>query len=104
MFLLSFLLPFGLAFQLPIVLYLTSKLGLITTQSLVRARKFVILMIVSVAAVLTPPDIVSQIMLSIPMLLLYEVGILVSRTVRQGERRPAPLHSPADFQPSSKMD
>ncbi len=86
-FLLSFLLPFGLAFQLPIVIYLTSKLGLTTTQSLIKARKFVVLIIVSVSAILTPPDIVSQIMLSIPMLFLYEVGILVSRMVRKEDSK-----------------
>ena len=85
-FLFGFLLPFGVAFMLPVFIYITTKVGLTTPEMLVRKRKFVVLGIFVLAAILTPPDVVSQIMLGIPMLLLYEAGILVSRMVRKTER------------------
>ncbi len=85
-FLFGFLLPFGVAFMLPVFIYITTRIGLTTPEMLARKRKFVILGIFILAAILTPPDVVSQIMLGIPMLLLYEVGILVSRMVKRRER------------------
>lgn len=65
---------------------MTTRMGWTTAKSLASKRKFVILAIVTVAAVLTPPDVVSQVMLSVPMLLLYEVSILVARFVKPRER------------------
>lgn len=85
-FLFGFLLPFGVAFMLPMFIYITTKTGLTTPQMLVSKRKFVILGIFVVAAILTPPDVVSQVLLGVPLLLLYEVGILVSRMVKKTER------------------
>jgi sec-independent protein translocase protein TatC len=85
-FLFGFLLPFGIAFMLPVFIYITTKIGLTTPEMLASKRKFVILGIFIMAAILTPPDVVSQVMLGIPMLVLYEIGILVSRVVRRGQR------------------
>lgn len=85
-FLFGFLLPFGVAFMLPVFIYITTRIGLTTPEMLASKRKFVILAIFIMAAILTPPDVVSQVMLGIPMLLLYEVGILVSRLVKKKER------------------
>lgn len=85
-FLFGFLLPFGVAFMLPVFIYITTRMGLTTPEMLASKRKFVILGIFVMAAILTPPDVVSQVMLGIPMLLLYEVGILVSRLVKKKER------------------
>lgn len=85
-FLFGFLLPFGVAFMLPVFIYITTKVGLTTPQMLASKRKFVILGIFVFAAILTPPDVVSQVLLGVPMLLLYEVGILVSRMVKRTER------------------
>ena len=82
-FLFGFLLPFGVAFMLPVFIYITTRIGLTTPQMLVSKRKYVILAIFVLAAILTPPDVVSQVMLGVPMLLLYEVGILVSRLVKK---------------------
>ena len=82
-FLFGFLLPFGIAFMLPVFIYITTRIGLTTPEMLVSKRKYVILGIFIMAAILTPPDVVSQVLLGIPMLLLYEVGILVSRLVRK---------------------
>ena len=87
-FLFGFLLPFGVAFMLPVFIYVTTKLGLTTPEMLASKRKFVILGIFVMAAILTPPDVVSQVLLGIPMLLLYEVGIIVARTVKRTQRDP----------------
>ena len=85
-FLFGFLLPFGIAFMLPVFIYITTRIGLTTPELLASKRKYVILGIFVMAAILTPPDVVSQILLGVPMLALYEVGILVSRLVKRQER------------------
>ena len=82
-FVLSFVLPFGLMFDLPIVMYLLARKGLIHYQSAAKSRKFVLLGIAVAAAILTPPDVVSQIMLMIPMILLFELSLQVIRFVQQ---------------------
>ena len=81
-FLFGFVLPFGLAFELPVALYITTKMGLTDYKMLASKRKFVILAVVVIAAFLTPPDVVSQIMLSIPILILFEVSLLICKVVR----------------------
>lgn len=86
-FLMGFLLPFGLTFQLPVVIYLTTRVGLTTVEMLTSKRKYVILAVAIIAAILTPPDVVSQILLALPMLLLYEVGVLIARVVKPGVGR-----------------
>lgn len=81
-FLFGFVLPFGLAFELPVALYITTKMGLTNYEMLASKRKFVILAVVVVAAFLTPPDVVSQIMLSIPILILFEISLLICKVVK----------------------
>ena len=85
-FLFGFVLPFGLAFELPVALYITTKMGLTNYEMLASKRKFVILATVIVAAFLTPPDVVSQIMLSIPILLLFEISLLICKVVKPGSQ------------------
>lgn len=85
-FLFGFVVPFGLAFELPVALYITTKIGLTNHKMLASKRKFVILGIVIVAAFLTPPDVVSQIMLSVPILLLFEISLLICRFVKPKEQ------------------
>ena len=82
-FLFGFILPFGAAFQLPVFLYITTKIGWTNYQMLASKRKYVILGVFTLAAILTPPDVVSQIALGLPMLLLYEAGVQISRFVKQ---------------------
>lgn len=72
---------FGLCFQMPVVLTLLGKAGLITAQTLANKRKYVIIGVFVVAAFLTPPDVISQIGLAIPMLALYELSIVLVRVV-----------------------
>ncbi len=71
----TLLLSFGLCFQLPVVLSLAGLAGLVSSQQLRAGRKYAIVGIVAVAAFVTPPDPISQIMLSVPIILLYEVAI-----------------------------
>ena len=85
-FLFGFVVPFGLAFELPVALYITTKIGLTNHKMLASKRKFVILGIVIVAAFLTPPDVVSQIMLSVPILLLFEISLLICKVVKPKEK------------------
>jgi sec-independent protein translocase protein TatC len=73
----------GLFFELPIIVYFLTKLGLVTPVFLRKYRKYGIVIILIVAAIVTPPDIVSQIIVSIPMLLIYEVSIFISAIVEK---------------------
>ena len=70
---------FGVAFQLPLVLILLNRIGVLSKQTAVKSRKYVIVCIFIAAAVLTPPDIVSQILLALPMWLLFEISLLFMR-------------------------
>lgn len=83
-FIFSFHLGFGLVFQLPLTTWALGKIGLLSTHFLRRSRKFALLIILVLAALITPPDIVSQVIIVGPLLLLYEIGILM---VWIGERR-----------------
>lgn len=73
----------GLLFLLPVVSYLLTKIGIITSSFLKKYRKHSIVGILILAAIITPPDLISQVIVGIPILLLYEVGILVSRRVEK---------------------
>ncbi len=74
-FVLSLLLSFGLVFELPLLISLLSILGLIKTETLKKYRKVVIIVIFTLSAVLTPPDVLSQVLMGVPMLGLFELGI-----------------------------
>ena len=67
---------FGIAFQLPLVLIVLNRIGVLSKQTAIKCRKYVIVCIFIAAAVLTPPDIVSQILLAVPMWLLFEISLL----------------------------
>ena len=77
-FVLVMFLAFGLAFELPVALVILSLLGWVTPAQLREARGYAVVGIFIIAAIVTPPDVVSQLMLAIPMVLLYEAGILAS--------------------------
>ena len=85
-FLFAFIVPFGVAFQLPVFLYLTTRVGWTNYEMLASKRKYVILGIFVLAAILTPPDVVSQVALGVPMVLLYEIGIQVCRFTKPRAR------------------
>ncbi|RJP71081.1 MAG: twin-arginine translocase subunit TatC [Candidatus Abyssobacteria bacterium SURF_17] len=81
-----FMIAFGLGFQMPIVLIILVRIGVISVDWLKKNRKYMIIGIFVVAAMLTPPDIISQTLLAIPLLLLYEVSIWVSVLLEGGGR------------------
>lgn len=85
-FSLNFVLPFGFLFELPLLIGVLTRLGLITPAFLARNRKYAVLAIFIIAAFLTPPDVISQIMMALPMLALYEGSIWVSRMIKPRER------------------
>lgn len=78
-FLFGFVISFGLVFELPVVVYVLCKLGVVSVEQLIALRKYMILVIFVLAAFLTPPDVVSQCLMALPMVVLYEVGIMVAK-------------------------
>ncbi|MEO9953554.1 twin-arginine translocase subunit TatC [Nonlabens sp.] len=78
----------GLLFELPVIIYFLTKIGLATPAGLRKNRKFALVIVLIVAAVITPPDVASQIIVAIPVLILYEMSIFISKFVlyRQEKR------------------
>ncbi len=83
----SICLATGLVFELPIIAYFLTKIGIITPAFMRKYRKHAIVVIFIVAAIITPPDVFSQMLVSIPLLLLYEVSIFVSAGVMRGKEK-----------------
>jgi len=77
-FITTLMLLFGLAFQTPVAIFILNKTGLVSISALRRSRKYVLLAVFIVAAIATPPDVVSQLTLALPLYLLFELGILLS--------------------------
>ncbi len=77
----------GLYFELPIIIFFLSKLGLVTPEFLRKYRKYGVVIILIIAAIVTPPDVVSQIMVAIPMLLIYELSIFISAYVAKDREK-----------------
>lgn len=87
-FTLAFFIPFGIAFEMPLMIYLLGKLGIVGPAGLSRSRKYVLLAVVVAAAVMTPgPDVVSQLMMAVPVYLLYEVSIWISYLIWRKEKK-----------------
>ena len=91
-FVLVLFLAFGFSFEVPVAVVILALLGWVSVEQLRAARSYVIVGAFVVAAVITPPDVVSQLLLAIPMCLLYEIGVLVARSI---VRRSEP-QTPAD--------
>jgi sec-independent protein translocase protein TatC len=87
-FTLAIFFGFGLTFEVPVVEMLLVKLGMVTTQQLREVRRYVIVGAFVVAAVLTPPDVLSQFMLAVPLYLLYELGIFLAGFVKARSKAP----------------
>lgn len=90
-FTLSIFFGFGLAFQVPVVEMLMIKLGMVSVDDLRQARRYVLVGAFIVAAVLTPPDVLSQFMLAIPLMLLYELGIFLGGFLSAHSQAPEDL-------------
>ena len=77
----------GLIFELPILMYFLTKVGLVTPTFLKTNRKFAIVIVLILSAVITPPDIASQVIVTIPILILYEVSIFISKVVYNRQQK-----------------
>jgi sec-independent protein translocase protein TatC len=77
----SVVLAAGLVFQLPILVYFLSKVGLVTPDFLKKYRRHSLVLIVTLSAIITPPDIFSQVLVAMPLMILYEIGIAISRRI-----------------------
>ena len=92
------LFAFGLCFQLPVLLVLLVRVGLLDSQSLVNKRRYAIVGVFIVAAIITPPDVISQIGLAVPIILLYEVSIIAARLVERSRKRAESAAQGGDYQ------
>lgn len=77
----------GIVFELPILMYILTKIGLVTPEALRKYRKISIVLILILSAIITPPDVVSQIIVAIPILILYEVSIHISKIVIKNQAK-----------------
>lgn len=77
----------GIIFELPIIIYFLTKIGLVTPELLKKYRKFALVIVLIISAIITPPDIASQVIVAIPILILYQVSIYISRVVVKNQRK-----------------
>ncbi|MDO6758782.1 twin-arginine translocase subunit TatC [Tamlana sp. 2_MG-2023] len=82
----------GLIFELPIIIYFFTKIGLVTPEILKKYRKYALVIVLILSAIITPPDIASQVIVAIPILILYQVSILISRIVVRNQKRKEKQH------------
>jgi sec-independent protein translocase protein TatC len=87
-FVLTMFIAFGAAFEVPIVVIVLARIGLVSIEQLKRFRSYFIVLAFIIAAIITPPDIVSQLALAIPMCLLYEIGIWAAQIFIKHTRAP----------------
>jgi len=83
-FCMRLILAAGLVFEFPVLMYFLAKVGVVTPEFLVKNRKYAVLVAFVIAAILTPPDVFSQVMLAVPLCLLFEVSIFVAKRVASG--------------------
>jgi sec-independent protein translocase protein TatC len=86
-FSIKLLFAFGIVFELPVVAFFLSKMGIVTPEFLKKKRKYALLLTFVMAAILTPPDVITQLMMAGPLILLYEIGILVARMARRKKEK-----------------
>ncbi|MBI2734231.1 MAG: twin-arginine translocase subunit TatC [Aquabacterium sp.] len=94
-FVLNMFLAFGAAFEVPVVLVILARMGIVSVEKLKEFRSYFIVIAFVIAAVITPPDVVSQLSLAIPMCLLYEVGIWAAQLFVKHTRAPDSEDAPA---------
>src|SRR3981081_230422 len=90
-FVIAMFMAFGVTFEIPIVVIVLVRMGVVSVEKLRDARPYVIVGAFIIAAVVTPPDVLSQLLLAIPMCLLYEAGLVLARFVRASEKNEADL-------------
>jgi sec-independent protein translocase protein TatC len=90
-FVITMFMAFGVTFEIPIVVIILVRMGIVSVEKLRHARPYVVVGAFIVAAVVTPPDVVSQFMLAVPMCLLYEAGLIMGRFVSPPKSEAEPL-------------
>lgn len=95
-FVLKLLIAFGLIFEMPLFAFFLSRMGVLTAAMMRQARRYAVLGIFIVAAILTPPDVVSQLLMALPMLVLYEISVIVAAVFGRKKKAPAPEAAAAD--------
>lgn len=82
----------GFVFELPIIIYFLTKVGLVTPQIMKKYRKFALVIVLILSAIITPPDLASQIIVAIPILILYQVSIYISKVVVKNQNKKKKAH------------
>ena len=82
----------GLVFELPIIIYFLTKIGLVTPEFLKKYRKYALVIVLILSAIITPPDIASQVIVAIPILILYQVSIYISKVVVRNQKKKEKKH------------
>jgi sec-independent protein translocase protein TatC len=103
-FVMTMFLAFGVSFQVPVVLVVLVKMGVVTIEKLKEWRSYFVVIAFIIAAIVTPPDVVSQLALAIPMCLLYELGIIFSRFVTAPPPKPAAAAAADAWAPATDAD
>jgi sec-independent protein translocase protein TatC len=103
-FVLTMFLAFGVTFEVPIVVIVLARMGLVTLEQLRAIRPYFIVGAFVVAAIVTPPDVISQLLLAIPMCVLYELGLFLARFVAKPRDDDDDYVSPSDSQMDGELD
>jgi len=93
-FVMTMFLAFGLTFEVPVVVVVLARAGVVSVEKLKEARPYVIVGAFVIAAIVTPPDVISQLLLAVPMCLLYEFGIMLAKMARKPQEAGASDYSP----------
>jgi len=92
-FVMTMFVAFGVTFEVPVVVIVLARFGIVPLEKMREARPYVIVGAFIIAAVVTPPDVMSQILLAVPLCLLYELGLIVARFVKPRTAETAPESS-----------
>ena len=103
-FVLTMFLAFGVTFEVPIVVIILAKMGVVTIQQLKQIRPYFIVGSFVIAAIVTPPDVISQLLLAIPMCLLYELGLFLARFVAKPKADNDDYRLPSDVEMDRELD
>jgi sec-independent protein translocase protein TatC len=103
-FVLTMFLAFGVTFEVPIVIIILARMGIVSVAQLKGIRPYFIVGAFVMAAVVTPPDVVSQLLLAIPMCLLYELGLVMARFLAKEKTDVDEYRSPSDLEMDRELD
>ena len=98
------LLAFGFVFELPLVITFMARMGLVSVDFLKKNRKYAILIFFAGAALITPPDVITQIMMAIPLMLLYEISIIGARVFQKDKKEPEEENTEGESEDAKKKE